>query len=412
VRFIDVKQRSMARFAGGAAVAMLLHAATAGAQSPVYPEINFNAFGTVGVVHSSEKQADFASSTAVAKGAGHSDDWSVRVDSRLGLQLGADFSSRLSSVVQVVVEQQYDGEFKPGLEWANLDFALTPRWSARVGRMVLPAFMGSGYRKVSYANATARPSAEVYNLVPVTNTDGLELRYRFRARGYTNTLSATYGNKDSRRPEGVEIEARNIITATNTFEGEALSLFIGYTNTRLTLDDLRPLFNSFRAFGAEGAAIAQRYEIEDKRFEVFSLGGRYDPGPWFISGEFARSESRTFLPNSRGWYLTGGMRFGPVTPYITVASVRVSSNTSDPGLAAPQAESLNQTLNRLLGRAAEQDRIALGARWDFMRNAALKMQFDRLDLAAGSRGILINEQPGFERGGAVSVFSLSLDFVY
>jgi hypothetical protein len=82
-----------------------------------------------------------------------------------------------------------------------------------------------------------------------------------------------------------------------------------------------------------------------------------------------------------------------------------------PPLVAPAA-GLNAALNAILGSAAAQTSVSVGARWDFTRLAALKFQFDRLDLEDGSPGVLINEQPDFRRGGNVSLFSVTLDFVF
>jgi predicted porin len=167
-------------------------------------------------------------------------------------------------------------------------------------------------------------------------------------------------------------------------------------------------------------AIADRYSVDDKRLEVMAVGARYDPGDWFVMGELAQTDSRTFFGDARGWYLTGGYRLGTVTPYVTLARVRVVSSTSDAGLSlgglpppvAAQAAALNAALNGLLESIARQKSVALGARWDFARNAALKVQYDWIDLDDGSSGVLVNTQPGFEPGGRVDVFSVSLDFVF
>jgi hypothetical protein len=137
-------------------------------------------------------------------------------------------------------------------------------------------------------------------------------------------------------------------------------------------------------------------------------------------GELAHSNSQTFIGDSRGWYVTGGYRFGAITPYVTLARVRVDSSTSDPGLSlgglppslAARAGGLNAALNGLLGSVVQQKSVTLGARWDFARNAALKVQYDRLDLDNGSPGVLSNTQPGFEPGGRVDLFSVTLDFVF
>jgi hypothetical protein len=401
-------------------VALLLHATAAGAQVTETPNLLFNGFGTVGVIHSDEDQADFVSSTLAPDGAGHTRNWSFEVDSRLGLQLTANLTPRLSGVMQVVAEQRHDDSYSPLVEWANFKFDITPDWSVRAGRIVLPVFMASEYRKVGYAIPWVRPPAEVYRLVPVGSNDGIDVSYRTHFGEVTNTLRGNYGRKDVTTASGGKVRAREGVTVTDTLERGPLTLFAGYTRARVTVEEVQPLFDAIAQFGPQGAALAERYDADDKRVEILSIGARHDPGDWFVMGEWARSSSRSFLGDKRGWYLTGGYRFGPVTPYITLARARVESVTSDPGLAvaglppalAAQAAALNATLNTLLARAPEQQSLSLGVRWDFARNVALKLQFDHLDLDAGSAGILVNEQPGFRRGGAVSLFSATLDFVF
>lgn len=376
------------------------------------PSLSFDGFGTVGVVHSNEDRADFVSAVFAADGAGHTRDWSPEVDSRLGLQLGSEFSSRLSGIVQVVVEQRYDDTYKPTLEWANIRFEATQRLTLRAGRMVLPSFLTSEYRKVGYASSWVRPPPEVYQLNPVTSFDGIALSYRRRLGDYDNRLHLSFGSKDGDLPRGGELEARNGFTVAHTLERGAATLFTSYTYTRVTIDEFAPLFNAFRSFGPEGRAIAARYDADDTPFQVFSLGASYDPGEWYVKGETALTESRSYLADSRAWYLNGGYRIAAVTPYLELAQAWVVSNASDPGLDDPEAQGLNAALNELLADAAEQKRIAVGARWDFTPSMALKLQVDYLDLDAGSAGVLVNPQPDFRRGGSVTLISFALDFVF
>ncbi len=62
-----------------------------------------------------------------------------------------------------------------------------------------------------------------------------------------------------------------------------LSASYSRTRTRMTFDaeDLNALFAGFSQFGPEGEAIADRYDADDKRYEVAAVGVRYDPGGWF-----------------------------------------------------------------------------------------------------------------------------------
>lgn len=354
-------------------------------------------------------------------GAGHTRRLSPEVDSRLGLQLTADLTPRLTGVLQVITQQRHDDTYTPEVEWANLKYDITPDLSVRAGRIVQGSFMASEYRNVGYAMPWVRPPEAVYRLVSVTNIDGIDFSYRSRLNNFTNTLRGTYSRSDSELPGGFgEIEARKGITIIDTLEWGAATLFGSYGHFHLTFEEINPFFDAFRQFGPEGEAIADRYDVDDKEFEVVTLGARYDPGDWFAMGEWARADSRTFLGDMRGWYVTGGYRIDDFTPYVTLAGVRVAGNTSDPGLstaglpppAAAQAGQLNNILNLILGSGAQQQSVSLGTRWDFARNAALKVQYDHLDLDEGSPGTLTNIQSGFEPGGTVNLFSIAVDFVF
>src|SRR5882757_6923325 len=131
------------------AVAMTLAVATASA-ADLSDMFSIRGYGTSGMVHSDEDQADFVSSPMIGqRGAGFSDDWSADVDSRLGLQIDMTFSDRFTGVVQLISESKYnnswDGDankrYFPSLEWANLSYKVTDNLTVRGGRIVLPLLM-------------------------------------------------------------------------------------------------------------------------------------------------------------------------------------------------------------------------------------------------------------------------------
>jgi hypothetical protein len=70
------------------------------------------------------------------------------------------------------------------------------------------------------------------------------------------------------------------------------------------------------------------------------------------------------------------------------------------------------TLNQQLNLLPRQNTFSAGVRWDFYKNAALKLQYDRVDIDPGSRGTFGNVQPGFQPGGQVQLFSAAVDFVF
>lgn len=401
-------------------LALALYAAGARAEDAGMPAFALNGFGTLGLTYSSENQADFNSSSLRPNGAGFTRAWSSAVDSRLGVQVTATITPQLSAVLQVIAEQNYDNSVRPRVEWANIKYQFTPAFSARIGRTVLPAFLVSDYRKVGYANPMVRPPLEVYSLVPISSSDGVDASYHVQAGTITHTLQASYGKTEPRLPGGGKAKAKDAWGIAYTAEIGSATLHASYHRAHLTLDSFEPLFDGFRQFGAEGIAIADRYDTNGKPFSFIGLGGTYDPGGWFLTGEWGFTNSRAVLGKRSGWYASGGYRLGKFTPYVSYARAKAESKTSDPGLtlaglppflAAPAA-GLNAGLNASLASIPVQKTLSAGLRWDFAKSAAFKLQVDHIRIGEGSPGTLINVQPGFRPGGKVNVLSTTVDFVF
>lgn len=376
---------------------------------------SFHGFGTLGAARSSEGQADFASGMLSPDGAGYTRTWSMDVDTRIGGQVDIKPTRQLSAVLQVVAEHGHDDTYKPSVEWANLKYAFTPDFSLRVGRISLPGLLAVDYRKVGYAVPWARPPAEVYALRPVTSSDGIDALYRARVGELVMSWQAYYGSNEAKAPSSsstVTAKSRDGFGIVSTVESGELTLQATYHQTRLTVPSFGPLFDAYRQFGAKGAAIADKYDTKDKPYRFIAAGGNYDAGKWFASAEWASVSTHSVMSDRTAWYVGGGYRMGSFTPYAIYSRLKVDSNTSDPGVSDPAAAGLNAALDAILSTAPVQQTISVGARWDVMRNAAFKLQYDYIDIGAGSPGLLINRQPGFRPGGEVKVVSLVFDFLF
>jgi hypothetical protein len=127
-----------------------------------------------------------------------------------------------------------------------------------------------------------------------------------------------------------------------------------------------------------------------------------------------------FLTDARAGYVVGGYRIGSFTPYAMFATLKsdIPYETGIPtaGLAgglAAGANGLNGGVNTTLNQFnASQSTASAGVRWDFHRSAALKVQYDHIDLGEGSNGRFANTQPGFEPGSESSVVSIAVDFIF
>jgi hypothetical protein len=405
-------------------IALLWHSAGANSTDNTVDSdqsmFSFSGFGTLGVVHSSEHDADFTSTIFKPNGAGYSHDWSPDVDTLIGAQVIARFTPQLSAMLQVISQQNYDNTYTPHVEWANIKYELTPDASVRVGRTVLASFLVSDTRNIGYANPWVRPPIEVYSLVPIDSNDGIDASYRWHIGDFIQTFVGTYGATTSKQPTGGNADARRQWNISDTLEYGAATLRIAYQRANLTIDGLHTFFGAFGQFGPQGVALESKYDPYRKPLEFIGIGAMYNPQNWFVTGEWGTSQFHSVLGESTAWYVSGGYRVAKFTPYLTYGALKANSNTSDPGLnvstlppyLAGPAMGLNAALNAILGSIAVQNTTSAGVRWDFMKNVDLKLQYDHTRLGAGSPGTLINLQPGFQPGGTVHIFSAAIDFIW
>ncbi|SFV17469.1 hypothetical protein [Pseudoduganella namucuonensis] len=367
--------------AAAAATAMLVAGAASAQDDAAAATYKFSGFGTIGVAHSNSKEADFVSSFYFQpNGVGKTRAWSASVDSRLGAQLTANFGKHWSAVVQVVSEQQWDNTWRPGVEWANVKYAFTPDFSVRVGRILLPTYMQSESRKVGYTNPWVRPPVELYNLFGVTKSDGVDATYRLRIGAVTNTASALFGKTKVTISGGADADLRKIYGLSNQVEYGALTARVSYQNMRMSMPALAGL-NNFGCVRCEA----------DVPLSIANAGATYDPGEWFVTGEWARSRLDQGSFHIGGVkstaYVTAGYRLDKFTPYLTYAQIE------QPVTAVP-GDSVQKT-------------VSAGLRWDFLKNADLKLQYDRVRPGSGSMGFFVNGVPS-----DTSVVSAAVDFVF
>jgi hypothetical protein len=390
------------------------------------PKLKLSGYGTIGVAHSDSRDADYLVDSFKPNGPGFTRAWNADTDSRLGLQASAELSPRLSAVLQVISQQRYDGSYRPTIEWANVKYSPVPDLSLRAGRIVLPVFMVTDSRRVGYANPWVRPPVELYSMVPVTSSDGVDASYRMTLSPSTSdTLEVTGGRSDAHFPPSQGLgtgtaEVRRIFAIANTLESGFATARLNYGQARLTIPEYRVFEDAFRQFGPAGAAIAERYGVDDKLVKFVGAGVSYDPGPWFAMAEWAQFDTHSIIGKKSAWYVSAGHRWNKFTPYVTYAKLNGLSNTSDPGIplaglpppVAAAAGQLNAVLNSQLAVLPSQSTVSLGVRWDLLRSAALKLQYDRVALGSGSHGVFGNIQPGFEPGSTVHLISATFDFVF
>ncbi len=303
------------------AATIALAIAAAGAQAARLEDIfTVRGFGTLGVAHSDEGQADFTSAFLTqSQGAGASNDFSFDADSKFGAQLDIKITQRLSGVIQLISESNdnnsWNGDinkaYQPSLEWANLSYRVTDKLTLRGGRIVLPLLMGAEYRKVGFANHWLRAPVEVYGIVPFSASDGADISYRSKIGRATNTARVHYGVQSLRTSvfdaqvqtagfnDTVQIGTLNLRAACMDLHFESPGDgFAGLINPFVGIASSLPGSIGLNA-AVQATRLADRYDPSlGQDIRLVELGATYDPGQWFVMAEVLRQKSSGFLGNS------------------------------------------------------------------------------------------------------------------
>ncbi len=347
------------------------------------PMFKLGGFGTLGLSHSSQGLADYVVDTTTPKGAGLSNDWSATNNSRFAAHLNANFTPKVSALLQIDTEYHADGTYRPEVEWFSVKYAFTPNFYMRVGRIALPTFMDSENWDVGYSYTWVTPPVDLYHQLSIPSSDGIDAMYRAEIGDAVNTVKTIYGINTLDRPNSVTT-SREMWGIFDTLEYGQATYHAGYQQ--------RMSSTEYILTGMTGPWI-QNSDV--------SVGANYDPGDWFVMSEWIQRRS-TYL--SSAMYVSAGYRVKKFTPYLTHS--QNSSGSFIQSSPPPSAYDL-----QLANRAQSTD--SFGVRWDFMRNFDFKMQYDRVTLGDNSNGYLINVPANvILYGTTFHVISAVVDFVF
>jgi len=144
-------------------------------------------------------------------------------------------------------------------------------------------------------------------------------------------VQANYGSSRLTLPGvGGTIEAKQAWGITYAVEYHAAPVHLAYQRHQLTLDSVNRFSTPSDSLGRKGSRSQTNTMSTTSPYPSLQQA-TYDPGKWFVTDEWNRTENRSFLGKGTGWYVSGGYRFGKFTPYLTYAQAK-ADNLSDPGL--------------------------------------------------------------------------------
>lgn len=356
-----------------------------------------------------------------------------RLDSRLGLQAEYRLNSEFEMVGQAVWRDRVDGTLGNSIELAYAAWRPIPKLDLRLGRIGYDAFLMSDTRNLGYAYSWVRPPTEFYGWTPVFSVDGADAaytlddgdaRWRFKAQAGRSGTPIPMGDK------AYDFRSSDLWNLSLTRQTGPLRLKAAYSRYVISseaspLNELRNGLTQitsaantagFTQIGNEADDIRRNLSFQNTRVHFVTLGIAYDDGTWMAQAEYSNSKaSSAIVPQGQAAYASLGRRFGNWTPYAMLSISRpergLRTASSDWSVIG-QASNQQQALYVLNTTRIDQRSLALGMRWDFHEQAALKLQWDHTRIDPSGYGMWYRALPLNNVSSHINLLSMTLDFVF
>lgn len=368
-------------------------------------------------------------------------------DTKVGIQGSYKFTDSISGTAQILTKYRASGQYRPEFEWAFAKWQATPGLSLRAGRIGAPFFMVSDFRDVGYANTAVRPPLDVYGQVPVSSVDGGDVSYQTNlgSATVTGTLWGGYSRNDYASalnntsngvtsavdPVTVKIKAQLGLNLQAEFDG-GFAVRLGHSKGDLTIDSttnqtLRAgLANVLAGLAGPAAQSLANQTLDaiatnNTNATFTGIGVSMDRDNIVLASEYTmRRIKKGTVADTTGWYVLGGYRFGSFLPYVVLSKLKVDdTNTSLPAGYTGLGQAGTAAAGALTTQYVAQRTTSVGVRWDAMRSAAVKLQFDRVSKPANSNGLFLVANPSTANSADfrankknINIISLAVDFVF
>lgn len=358
--------------------------------------------------------------------------WRGDIDTRLGLQLNYNLNPSLELVAQVIAKKR--GAFahdSDALEWGYASFRPDAQWTVRAGRVNVDAFLMADYRNVGYGFTTARPPVELYARLPTTLDGGDVARSWLQgdAQWRVKLMAGSTRIGDNNFSDAGRLNA--VLGGMVSREEGAWLLRASFARARIDFDQsglAEPLaaLNQLGALPIPSVAgpaqvYSSRLTANGIRTTFAELGARFEDAGWTASAEYVHVDAAP-LTVERTAQVTIGRRLGDLTPYLSYSRARngvvplappVWQAVLTPLLGAAgagQAQALGDAAVAVLnGARLQQSSLSLGMRWDVHPQAAMKVQWDRVKVAAAGASLWTGADSSPARARVASVL---VDFIF
>ncbi|NRB39928.1 MAG: hypothetical protein HRU20_15915 [Pseudomonadales bacterium] len=343
---------------------------------------------------------------------------------KFGLRLDADLEDNLTFTAQIVANGVND--YEPNVDWLFVTYNFMPTLSLSVGKVRMPLYMYSDYLDVSYAYQWISPPQSVYGVPSISSTEGVKLAWTADMGGQwtSEMLLWTGKTQEFEAALGSDLIIENGVGFAWAIERDWLTLRAVYFGGKATADTSAATADLF-----DGLALIEGNVQQQTADPSYSLNGVRedfefveDDAVFMGLGAFMDFEYAFFGAEATMITMDKNVAVGDLKSYYAMAGVRLPGDwsvsltysvnddkaneevyedfqtiTADHAaipLFAPDADGnmapymLNDTTQATVAHIVqgtvtgieaqtyeESQTYTLGARWDFHRSAAFKMEY-------------------------------------
>lgn len=346
-------------------------------------------------------------------------------DTILALQGTVNPTGPIKGVVQLISKQDYKGSMSPRVEWSYLGWDVHQYLNVKFGRVVAPVFMTSDTRNVAFAQIMARPLNTVYQLNPITNVDGTNIKWTHRLDDADIGLEGMAGESEVSNSLGT-FKAKRTYGVGARYSTGPWTVRGGITALNLDIDSAY-LSGAVAALQGSPACsncstiVPNRFRLRDIDARLQTVGVLYDDDTTIVQAEYAfRPSNSALVTRADGWYIMAGRRISEWTPYVGAGQFQVQESALGLVASDPSFDNAIAFQNNSLAGLGRGNRTQLTAdvRWDFAPKFAAKLQWDQYDVAYPTYGknvvadYPIQASPPSSFDGRVHSLTLNLDFLF
>tara|TARA_R110002049_G_scaffold276106_2_gene454236 strand:+ start:6828 stop:7982 length:1155 start_codon:yes stop_codon:yes gene_type:complete len=378
-----------------------------------------NGFGTLGLTKNSDKDLGFREMVSQP---GVFDEYDLTQNSDLGLQANYYATDKLDFGVQLLAKKRAENSLNKSIQWAYINYNISPKFAIKVGRVGVGSFMMSDYRHVGFTNLWAHLPTEFYGAHPVSAVDGMSLVFRkplseglFSARLWSGQARYDFYSMDMS-----EVNLDKLYGASLSWENDIWSLRLTYSQAKAdiqnnTIEPLEQALQNASLAGWPGAANYADLTIDDKTVRYYAAGLNYDTADWLIQSELGVIRTESLLtPGTFSGYLSVGRKLGAVTPFIIGAWTKATDDrlimpAPPVGAYIPLQQVSQYVFNQF---HIAQHTFSVGARWDVQPKVAIKAQWDKTWVDEYGSLLLRKQDGAVAEKRQLDIFSISVDFLF